>query len=309
VIGEPPRTGKEVRTPSTDEAIARLAGRQHGLVKTAQLLRLGVAYRAIHARVERGVLHRKYRGVYSVGHAAPSRSATLLAPVLAAGDGAALGYDGAVEVLRLSRRRAKRIDVVSAKERRIPGVRVHVSRTLTPRDVVIVDGIPVTTVARTLVDLTDTHTAEELVAVIHEAAFRGIFSLPATLDAMERNRGRHRLHVLDEALGLYFAGSAGLKSGHEKAFLALCAAADIPKPLVNHRVNGHEVDFHWPNLKLIVEVDGLHHRRAPTRRDDARRDADHAAAGWAVTRVEAEDLERRPRVIVSRVARARAARG
>jgi hypothetical protein len=288
--------------------LATVARGQHGLVKTAQLLAAGLTDGGIRGRLKRGALHRtKYRGIYAVGHAAPSRQATLLAPVLAAGEGAALGHEGVAEVLRISRRRAKRIDVVAPREREVPGVRVHVSRTLTPLDVVVVDGIPVTTVARTLIDLTETHTPDELVALIHEAAYRGIFDLRALHGVMERNRGRHHLKRLDEALGLYFAGSAGIKSGYENAFLALCASAGIPKPLVNVHVNGHEVDFHWPAIRLIVEVDGVHHRRAPTRRTDAARDEDHCAAGWTVVRIAAEELEHRPRKALARVLRARGA--
>ena len=138
------------------------------------------------------------------------------------------------------------ISVVAPGRRVVPGVEVHYSRRLGPLDVVTFHGIPVTNVARLLVDLTDVLIAEELTNVMHEAAFRGLLHLGATRRAMQRANGCHNLHALDEAIDLYLNGSAGLKSLGEKAFLALVQAAGIAKPLVNTKVAGLEVDFHWP---------------------------------------------------------------
>jgi len=104
--------------------------------------------------------------------------------------------------------------------------------------------IPVTTIARMLVDLSDVQTAHELANVIHEAAFRGRFSLLATRDAMARANGRHDLAVLEKALALHAAGSAGTRSANEVAVLSMLQFQDLPEPLVNTHLHGEEVDFH-----------------------------------------------------------------
>ena len=70
---------------------------------------------------------------------------------------------------------------------------------------------------------------------------------------MARANGRHNLHVLHRALELNAAGSAGLKSRDEAAFLS--RIKDLPEPLVNTKLNGEEADFHWPAHKLVVEID------------------------------------------------------
>ena len=115
------------------------------------------------------------------------------------------------------------------------------------------NGIPVTTVPRMLVDLTDVMESDDLANVIHEAAFWKLFSEAATRQAMERAPGR-KLSVLEEALRLHEAGSAGSKSRNEKRFLRLVRGAGLPEPLQNVEVHGFEVDFAWP--ALCVEVDG-----------------------------------------------------
>jgi hypothetical protein len=288
-------------TPSVDAALADLADAQHGLAKTAQLVQAGLSHNGIKQRVKRGVLHRRYRGVYSIGHRALSREAEFHAAVLAAGDGAALSREACAELLQVRRYRAAVISVVAPRRCVVPGVEVHYSRRLGPLDIVTFHGIPVTNVARLLVDLTDVLIAEELTNVIHEAAFRGLFHLGATRRGMQRANGCHNLHVLDEAIDLYLNGSAGLKSLGERAFLALVQAAGIPKPLVNTKVAGFEVDFHWPRLRRIVEVDGPAHARPSAKRVDTRRDARLLAAGWTVLRIPDVEIEHAPERVTAQV--------
>jgi hypothetical protein len=262
-------------------------------VKTAQLRAAGLDTAAVTKRVAAGRLHRRYRGVYAVGHAALSREGEFLAAVFWAGDGAALSHLAAAELLRLRRRRASLIDVLGPRRRRAEnGVRLHRTRNLDLRDVTTHRGIPVPTIPRLLVDLTDVLIAHELTNVIHEAAFRGRFSLTATHDAMQRANGRHNLAVLERAIAMHLGGSAGLKSGNERALLSLLE--DLPEPLVNTRLHGFEVDFHWPGLKLAVEVDGPGHARPRTKRDDAKRDATLEAAGYTTLRFTDDDLDHRP---------------
>jgi hypothetical protein len=276
--------------PSVEAEIAALAARQHGRVTIGQLLAVGLDRPGVSRRVARGLLHREGRGVYAVGHAGRSREGEFMAAVLGAGTGAALGLLAATELHAVRRYRAPLIDVVAPRWRRAqPGVRIHRVRALHRRDVTEVRGIPVTSIPRTLVDLSDVLDAYELANVIHEAAFRGKFSLLATQDAMARANGRHNLAVLEHALTLHVAGSAGIKSGPEKAFLSLLDG--LPTPLVNTHLHGVEVDFHWPELKLAVEIDGPGHGRPRTQREDALKQQILEAAGYTVVRFTEMDVE------------------
>jgi hypothetical protein len=167
----------------------------------AQLRELGLGDRAVSKRVAAGRLHRVHRGVYAVGHRALSQEGRWMAAVLMAGEGAALSHLSAALLWRVWRGRATWIDVVAPHARRSrDGVRIHECRRLDPRDITTWRGIPVTTVARTLVDLTDEFNEHQLANVVHEAAFRKRFDLAATRAAMARANGRHNLVLLAAAL-------------------------------------------------------------------------------------------------------------
>jgi very-short-patch-repair endonuclease len=266
-----------------DPQIAAVAGRQHGLITAAQLRGAGLDTAAVARRARAGRLHRVGRAVYAVGHASLSQEGRWLAAVLQAGEGAALSHLAAAKLWEIWRRRVHTTDVLSPRRTRLPYV--HRTLHLDPRDITRRHGIPVTTVARTLVDLADLLTAEQLANVIHEAAFRQRFSEPATRAAMAHAQGRRNLHVLEDALHAHASGSAGTKSGLEDRFLELVRARGLPEPQVNTRVEGIEVDFLWTEEKLCVEVDGPGHQRPRTRREDADRDARLTAAGYRVVRV------------------------
>jgi very-short-patch-repair endonuclease len=285
----------------TSHTLAEIAAKQHGLVRTRQI---GLSWGGIERRVRNGQLHRHYRGVYSVGHAHLSREGHWLAAVYAAGDGAALASLSAACLHRTLRYEPRTIHVIAPVSRRPqPGFKLHRCRNLDARDIVIVNGIPVTTVARTLVDLTDVMSAERLANVIHEAAFLGIFSEAATRDAMNRAPGR-RLSILEEALRLHNSGSAGSKSRNEDRFLRLVRGAGLPEPRHNVLVHGFEVDFSWPGL--CVEVDGPGHARRRTKADDRLRDAALQARGITILRFSEDDLTLRPDQVLTEL-RARAA--
>ena len=129
-------------------------------------------------------------------------------------------------------------------------------------------------------------TAEQLANVIHEAAFRNRFDLEATRAAMQRANGRRHLAVLDAAVSAHLGGSAGTRSDNEDRFLSMIRAAGSPEPVVNETIGELEVDFHWPDDKLVVEIDGPGHRRPLTLLDDKKRDRLLREAGWTVLRVE-----------------------
>jgi hypothetical protein len=121
------------------------------------------------------------------------------------------------------------------------------------------------------------------------AAFRGLFDRAGTRDALARANGRRNLARLRTAIELHLSGSAGTRSNAEDAFLRLIDR-HLERPLVNTHLLDEEVDFHWPDRRLVVEVDGPGHARPSARRDDARRDAKLTAAGSRVLRFSDRDV-------------------
>ena len=168
----------------------------------------------------------------------------------------------------------------------IAGITIHHCVRLDPRDVTVVRGIPVTTTARMFLDLSGSLTPHQVCWVINEAAFRRLFNRGATLQALERAGSHPGRGTLRRALELYAAGSAGTKSRYEDLFLTLVE----PEPLVNMTLCGYEVDFHWPDRMLVVEVDGNHSRPKDVRADDGR-DVLLAAAGYTVVRLRGAQVE------------------
>ena len=214
-----------------------------------------------------------------------------MAAVLTVGDNAALSHVSAALLWRIWRGSAALSHVLTPDRRRSqPGLCIHHARELSARDVTRRDGIPVTTVPRTLVDLSDVLDAQRLANVIHEAAFHGRFDLEGTRGAMARAHGRRKLGVLEQALTVHLNGGAGTRSGLEDRFLAAIRAHGLPAPLVNTRIAGIEVDFHWPDRRLCVEIDGPGHERPRTRDQDRGRERRLHAAGQRVLRVTEEDV-------------------
>jgi hypothetical protein len=274
----------------SDEAVSALAGRQHGVVSLTQLRALGVSGAGVTRRIESGRLHRLYPGVYAVGHTALTRESRELAAVLACGAGAVLSHRAAGRRWGLVRH-APRVDVTCRRTRPpARGVIVHRSQ-LGAGERSSVLGIPITTVPRTLVDLADVLTQQQLGDAIHEAEVRRLFDLKAVDAALRRlpgRRGRHRLHrVLAGWKPRPFT-----RSEAERRFLGLCEEHGLPVPLVNISLHGHEVDFLWPDAGLVLEIDGAEAhltRRAFT--EDRRRDRELAVHGLTVMRATWADLE------------------
>lgn len=295
-----PAGRSSITPPTRDAVITAIAARQHALVTFGQLLGTGLTDGAIAKRVARQVLHRVHRGVYSlVDPRALSHEAHALAAVLAAGEGSVLSHESLAVLHGVWRHRPARISVLSPTQRRPAGVQVHRCRRLDPRDVTTHANIPVTTIHRLLVDLADVLIAHEIANVIHEAAFKGRFVEAAVRDSMRRANGRRNLRVVERAIELHRAGSAGLKSRHERAFLLLVLDRGLPEPLVNTHLLGYERDFHWPERRLVVEIDSPSHSRPSTREADAHRDATLDAAGYAFLRFTDEDVTFRPAHVLS----------
>jgi very-short-patch-repair endonuclease len=267
--------------------VATLAERQYGVVSRAQLLDLGVRAGAIKHRVELRRLRPLHRGVYAVGHRALRREAWWMAAVLSAGDGAVLSYRSAAALWGMRDTARARIEVSVPRHRRSTArVEVHEVE-LPPDEVTRERGIPVTTPARTLVDLAAVVSESELEHAFNEAQFRRLGS-PTSLDVLiaryPRRPGTPAIRrVLDNHKR---NGETVTRSRLERRFLALVDAHGLPRPRINRRTEHGELDARWPEQRLVVECDGFaaHGTREAFERDRAR-DRELTAAGWRVVRI------------------------
>jgi predicted transcriptional regulator of viral defense system len=274
-----------MHTHPTERALARLAARQHGVLSLLQLREHGLSAKAIHGRVRSGRFRRLYRGVYSVGPLAPTRRGRELAAVLACGDGAALSHQSAAHAWLMMDRPSREIHVTCSRSRPPgPGIVVHRSP-LGEHDRVVLDGIPVTTVARTIVDLADVAKDDEVVAVIERAEARRAFDLAEIRAVQARAPNRRGSRRLDRVLERW-QPPPFTRAASERLFLALCKRHGLPRPLVNTWLGEQEVDFFWPDHKLVVEVDsGGTHMTRKAFEEDRRRDRRLAVRGIQVMRV------------------------
>ena len=225
-----------------------------------------------------------------------------MAAVLACGEGAVLSHRTAAAQWGLRRSSGARIDVtVSRTGRRLSGITIHRTRHLPPHHVTSLDGIPVTSVARTLLDLSAVVRPAELERAIEEAERLRIFDLTALNEVIEAGRGRHGRSTLMAAVQEATAPEP-TREELEARFRTLCRAHGIPLPAVNTWVEGFEVDACWQHERLIVELDGweFHRTRAAFERD-RRRDAVLQLAGYRVLRVSWRRLQDEPAEVANTV--------
>jgi Transcriptional regulator, AbiEi antitoxin/Protein of unknown function (DUF559)/AbiEi antitoxin C-terminal domain len=276
--------------PPTDARVSAVARRQYGVITRAQLRRLGIGETGIRERIRTERLHRLHRGVFAVGHDALKPEARWLAAVLACGKGAVLSHASAAAHWGIRRSAAARIDVtipLRAGRRRRKGIRVHRSGRLSRDEVTFREGIPTTTVERTLLDLADALGTGALKRTIAEAEYLRLLDMTALTAVVKANPGRRGQRVLELAR----AEPEWTRSELEQRFLDFVDRHNLPRPLVNATVEGYEVDFLWPADQLIVELDGFaaHGTRSAFERD-RRRDRHLARKGLRPVRVTARAL-------------------
>ncbi len=226
-----------------------------------------------------------------------------MAAVLAGGPGAVLSHRGAGAHWELRPTASPVLDVTvpSRSGRRHRGILLHRSATLSASDVVHHRGIPVTSPARTIVDLADVLTTQALARVVEGAETLRLLDLRALRAAMAANPTRRGHASIAEVLARYLDVST-TRSELERLFLELCNKHGLPRPLVNSRVGPYEVDFLWPQQRLIVETDGRSHHatRAAFERDRAR-DAGLTLAGYRVVRFTYRQVTREPKKVAGLV--------
>jgi predicted transcriptional regulator of viral defense system len=234
---------------TADQVVAGIAASQHGVVTRAQLLAAGLSRRAIAKRLDKGSLIRVHRGVYRVGHMAPNLNATFIAAVYACGDGAVLSGRAAGQLLGLVTGAPPRPEVTAPHERTVHGVATRRSRAI---DAMTWHRIPVTTPARTLVDLAESSTAAQLARAVHEAGIRH-GTTPGEVEAVLARRPNTPGAATLRAV---LRGDVHVTlSELERAFLRLLGKAGLPLPVTNCLAGGRFVDCRWPEHKLTVELD------------------------------------------------------
>ena len=209
-----------------------------------------------------------------------------MAAALACGPGAMISHLSAAVLWELlsSSRATVELTIPTGSRVRRPGLIVHRARRLHPEDRTLVDGIPVTALARTLADVAET-VPRRLERAVEEAERRGLFDLHAIERFRGRVRGRHSLGALDAVIAE--SGTPVLtRSELERRFLALCRDFDVPPPAMNAMVEGFEVDAVWLEQRLVAEIDGhaFHKTRGQFERDRVR-DAALQVAAFRVVRV------------------------
>jgi hypothetical protein len=269
--------------------VARLAARSHGVVTRGQLLRAGITRDEIAHRVRSGALLREHRGVYRVGHRAPSVEATYLAAVWACGERAVLSRRAAAHLWGLLQGAAPPPEVTAPGEHKLRGVTTHRARTI---EATAHRGIPITTVPRTLVDLASCLTLDALARACHEAGVQ-YRTTPSQVEAVlakhQRTRGAAKLRAV-------LRGDARVTlSKLERAFLKRLADAGLPLPQTNKPASGRRVDCRWPDRRLTVELDSYtyHHSRHAWEQDRAR-EREARARGDELRRYTYGDVVDRP---------------
>jgi very-short-patch-repair endonuclease len=286
------------------EEIARIAARQHGVITRRQLLAIGLGRGGVDARLERGLLHALHAGVYLVGHTAELPRAREMAAVLACGAGTAISHRSAAPFWNLAHEfdcADVEVTVTGARAPQRARIRAYRTAALTADEVRIVDGIPVTSPARTIVDVSRFLTTAALEHVVADAIRRGVVLQIQLTRALERHRGRRGVATLRSVMS--GVEPAFTRSAAERRLLRVIRDVSLPSPVLNARVGGHEVDFLWPAQRVIVEVDGFqwHSDRAAFERDRLR-DAELQALGYRVIRVTWRQLQREPRAVIARIA-------
>jgi very-short-patch-repair endonuclease len=277
-----------------------MAGRQHGVVSRQQLLDMGFGRRAIQVRTESHRLNPLYPGVYSVGHRLVSREGRWMAAVLASEPNAVLSHWSAAALWMIRPNSRSIIDVTtSQKSRSWKGIRRHHS-SLPADEITVEEGIPVTSVPRTIFDLAATEPEDVVENLLREAEFRELWDRLSLRDLVERYPRKRGVRKVRLALDRLKDEPSGRKrSPLEERFAPFLRRHRLPLPRFNAWIvlgaKRYQVDCHWPGTNQIVELDGWEgHGTRSAFREDRGRDRKLRVAGYSVTRLTWAQLDDEP---------------
>lgn len=297
-----------------DQTVAELAARQYGLFSRAQVLALGVTAKVILARLRSRRWLVLARGVYSLPAMADCWRRSLMVACLEAGPGAVVSHEAAAALHGMETFRPGPVVVTLAHgdHQHLRTGRLRQSTDLRGHHCTVVDGLAVTTPARTFVDLAAHTHAVRLRTAIESA----LTSRLCTLEDIRRchdelrrpgKRGLRKLEVLLMALG---PGHVPAASTLERRLKRVLVDAGLPTPVREHelpwdRDTPGRVDFAYPAQRIIVEADSRRwHTRERDFEADRRRDREAQLAGWDVYRFTWHDLRVCPEDVVATVRRA-----
>jgi very-short-patch-repair endonuclease len=276
-----------------------VAGAQDGVVSRPQLLALGLTDKVVDGWLACHRLHALHETVYALGHASVSRRGRSRAALMAAGDGAALSHVTAAVHRGYVRWKLDEIDVTVPRngERGREGICFHRPVVFGEEDVEIVDGLRCTTVARMAVDCAAVLRPARLERVLARAEYRGELDakeIVAVLDRISRPRGVRNLRRI---LGRARLDGSRVESELERTYLAAFLGSRAERPITQAWFQiGPErrcrADFYWPRRRLIVEVDGPHHRLPIFAAADASRDRELRKQGLHIERFDDLAIER-----------------
>jgi very-short-patch-repair endonuclease len=282
-----------------DQAVAALAGRQHGMVARRQLLEVGLSEQQIKTRIRHGGLHRLHRGVFACGHRAITTESRWMAATLAFGPHAVLSHRSAGQLWGLVPRSSIAPEVTRpGRAGKRPHLVAHRGKLLGD-EVERVRGIPVTSVPRTMLDLAATRPEREVERAWNEMEVRQLRDRLSVPQLMERHPGRKGSLLLAR-----LAGGEGLavgitRSELEERFLALVDSCGLPRPRMNAHlpIRGRffEIDCLWEGLRVAIELDGgAAHGTTKAFHKDRERDRILAAEGYTTARITWDHITRTP---------------
>lgn len=258
---------------------------------------------AIDAWVATGRLWSVHRGVYAVGHEVLTDRGRMVAALLACGPEAVLSHRTAGALWRIREWRSPTVEVTTTGgPRRHREIAVHRTRHLPSEHTTRLNGLPVTSVNRTLIDLAEVLDRRPLERALDEAHYLRLLDLPSLDAAVRDAKGRRGAAKLKRALDAHRPGTTRTRSELEEAFLALCAAYGLPRPEVNARRESYLVDFTWPDSDLIVETDGRSAHGTPAAFErDHERDVELALKGRRTLRFTYRQITQRPAWVAEKV--------
>jgi predicted transcriptional regulator of viral defense system len=298
--------------PRRERALAELLEDQHGVVSRRQLFELGIGRRSIARRLHKRQLRIVHSGVYANGAMRLQPRGRWMAAVLACGEGALLSHWSAAALWRVAKERGPTPHVTAPRNRHVRARLVmHRVRVLPAAERSVRDRIPVTSLARTLLDLASIADEGAVAWAAEEADRLGLLSLQALDQVLDRHRGRPGTRRLRRVVAAHHEPTP-TRSELERLFTCLIADAGLAMPATGALVEGHEVDAFWPRERLVVELDGwrFHKTRAAFERD-RERDVRLRIAGYEVLRFTYRQIRDQPAETASavRVLLARLARG
>ena len=294
--------------------LAELAKMQYGLFSRAQALGLGLSPKVIEARLRSGRWERVAPGVYGLPGASPSWRRSLMAACLQAGPGAVVSHEAAAALHGLAPFVAGPIVVMLAHgdHQHLQGGKLRQSTDLGPHHCTVVDGIPVTTVARTLVDLAGAVRPGRLRIAVEEA----LAARKCTLEELDRchvelrRPGKRGMAAVNLVLCSLGPGPIRSATALERLLRKVLADAGLPDPVAEYdapwaRDTPGRVDLAFPAARIIIEADSRRwHTRERDFEVDRRRDREAQLAGWQVYRFTWDDLMNDPEGVVDTIRRA-----